>query len=292
MMTDGSYEKVQWNPKLPALVAYIDEADITFPFMRFIPPHWHRSLEITLVAKGQLCLKVNTQKTIVNEGEFIFVNSSEVHAVEKIIDEPSAAIVIIISYEFTKKLIPNIDQLVFDVLLLKEHKQEMIDLFMEMKRRNQSDNENDYLRMNACLHEILFLLMENCQCEVNRKTCKSLNMYSDRQKEILTYLEEHYSEELTLETVAQNFRISPSYFSRQFHKCFHVNFKLFLNDLRLNKAFEDIIKTDKSIQNVALENGFYNVKSFIEMFKATYTVTPLQYRKLYTTKNDYKSNKN
>ena len=134
--------------------------------------------------------------------------------------------------------------------------------------------------------------MENCQCEVNRKTSKSLNMYSNRQKEILTYLEEHYYEELTLESVAQNFRVSSSYFSRQFHKCFHVNFKTFLNDLRLNKAFEDIVKTDKSIQNIALENGFYNVKSFIQLFKTNYTVTPLQYRKKYITRNDNILDKN
>lgn len=65
-----------------------------------------------------------------------------------------------------------------------------------------------------------------------------------------------------------------------FKKSFGSNFISFLTRYRLHKAYEDIISSTNSIQDIAVKHGFPNVKSFISQFKGKYGDTPLQYRKI------------
>ena len=53
----------------------------------------------------------------------------------------------------------------------------------------------------------------------------------------------------------------------------------YINELRLEQAYRDLMNTDLSILHVAMNHGFPNEKSFIRVFKKGYGVTPHQYRK-------------
>lgn len=48
----------------------------------------------------------------------------------------------------------------------------------------------------------------------------------------------------------------------------------YLTDYRLFQAFPDIISTDKTIEEISLDHGFPNSKSFIYQFKQRYNMTP------------------
>ena len=97
---------------------------------------------------------------------------------------------------------------------------------------------------------------------------------------MITYIYEHYDEELKLKDMAKHFLVS------EFKKSFGSNFTSFLTRYRLHKAYEDIISSTNSIQDIAIKHGFPNVKSFISQFKGKYGFTPLQYRKNMISKND------
>lgn len=61
-------------------------------------------------------------------------------------------------------------------------------------------------------------------------------------------------------------------------------FLTYLNSIRLNSAFKQVMSTDLSIITIAENNGFANVKSLNKLFKETYGLTPSAYRK--SIKND------
>ena len=78
-MDKVSYEKVDITQDLNAVIKYIDKENIKEnPFrikQSYIPPHWHRSIEFSLVCKGEVDLWINNHKNTLKEGDFIFINS-------------------------------------------------------------------------------------------------------------------------------------------------------------------------------------------------------------------------
>jgi AraC-like DNA-binding protein len=58
-----------------------------------------------------------------------------------------------------------------------------------------------------------------------------------------------------------------------------VGFHDFVTRLRLRSAVADLNHTDKSMVEIALDNGFPNAKSFYKSFRDMYQKTPFQYKK-------------
>ena len=74
--------------------------------------------------------------------------------------------------------------------------------------------------------------------------------------------------EVTLLDISQHLNISPCYFSKLFKSIFGINYRMFLNKMRIDKA-ESIIKNeDKKIIEVALECGFESIRTFNRVFKS------------------------
>ena len=91
-------------------------------------------------------------------------------------------------------------------------------------------------------------------------------------------MEENYDLDLSLSDISREIGMAPTYFSRFFKKNTGETFYSYLNKIRLYYSYKELINTDSSITEVALNSGFSNVKSFIEVFKKTYKNTPAKYR--------------
>lgn len=61
----------------------------------------------------------------------------------------------------------------------------------------------------------------------------------------------------------------------------------YINIIRLEKSYPDLMNTDYPIIQIALNHGFPNEKSYNRVFKAVYNVTPYQYRKEQKTAIQY-----
>lgn len=64
-----------------------------------------------------------------------------------------------------------------------------------------------------------------------------------------------------------------------FRKYAQVNFKTYLNYLRLEHAYGELINTDLSVWEIALRSGFANSKAFTKAFRERYGVPPGRYRR-------------
>lgn len=292
-MRKEEYEKINLNNNIPAFIVYFGEETTTdAKRSEYIAPHWHRSIELTLITKGELKGRINGKSIFVEENEFNFVNSGDVHEFKKEKGMVTCGIILVISYEFIKKEYSNIDNIRFDINKDGVNKKRLREIFLDLKEYYLEPKELDYLKINGYLYEILYILASNCIEENFNNRNERYFVYRERQREILTYINENYNKSLSLEAIAKNFYMNKEYFSRKFHEWFGVNFKSYLNNFRLYKAYEDIISTTDSIQIIANRHGFSNTRSFSDIFRDTYDSTPNKYRQaLKESKKDIKKDK-
>jgi two-component system response regulator YesN len=101
---------------------------------------------------------------------------------------------------------------------------------------------------------------------------------------VLTYLDEHYDKDVSLDTLADKLGITRSYLSTYFKEKTGVYFVDYVNSVRINKAKELLMNSDVKIQNAAAQVGYQNINSFNRMFKKFTGLTPSEFRKAELTR--------
>jgi two-component system response regulator YesN len=97
-------------------------------------------------------------------------------------------------------------------------------------------------------------------------------------KHCLDYLESHYMEDISLESMARKLRLSPSYCSNMFKQVTGTCFSEYLMRLRIAKAREMLLATDEKIGEIARKTGFRDAAYFNKVFKRETGVTPNTFR--------------
>lgn len=246
--------------------------------------HWHRSIEIDYLLDCEADFYMNGKKKAVSAGSITLINSGDIHALEprEVPEDPGDeihGISLFISYEFLKKICPEIDQITFELEGAEERLHELKGIFDDLIRLELSPAEEyGYLKKNALLHQLMYLLLTYFKGPKNSSAVKS-QKYIDRLRVVLDYVEENYQEPLTLQGVADHFNVSMEYLARILKKYTGNTFKMHLNQVRVSKAFRDLLETDYSILEIAMRSGFPDTRSFINVFRDTYGMTPSQYRK-------------
>lgn len=105
---------------------------------------------------------------------------------------------------------------------------------------------------------------------------------NEHMKKITAYLETNISEKLTLKEVSSRFGMSERSMSRLFQASLHVSFLQYLKTIRIVKAIELLLKTQKSINEIAYEIGYRSISSFSDTFREFTHSRPSDLRK---TKN-------
>ena len=96
---------------------------------------------------------------------------------------------------------------------------------------------------------------------------------------ILNYISENFKENITLKDIAANTGYNYQYLSRTFHSMMGMNFKQFLNLLRMEYAFRALKVSDMSIIDIAYDSGFQSVRSFYRVCLELYGCSPAELRK-------------
>ena len=93
------------------------------------------------------------------------------------------------------------------------------------------------------------------------------------------YIEENYTEDLTLRQIAGYVYLSPSYFVRAFKEAWGQSPMHYLQQVRLAKAQEMLVNTDRSIKDVAMAAGFSDQRRMNELFIKSVGISPMKYRR-------------
>jgi len=125
------------------------------------------------------------------------------------------------------------------------------------------------------------LLRQGIQAEIQRlKEAKALREMRPI-TEAKHYIQQHYQEALRLEDVSTAVGFNATYFSTLFKKETGQNFMDYLTELRVSKAKELLCGEELSVQDVAEQVGYRDLKYFSRLFKKLTGVSPSDYKKLY-----------
>ena len=102
----------------------------------------------------------------------------------------------------------------------------------------------------------------------------------ERLDQICTYVEHHYMEEISLQDAADELGLNREYFCRFFKQNTGISFIRYVNQVRINHIYQELLHSDEGIQEITERHGFYNQKLFYRMFKERYDCSPRQLKDL------------
>ena len=96
---------------------------------------------------------------------------------------------------------------------------------------------------------------------------------------VIDFLNMHYTESVSLASVAERFHLSASHLSRSFKEATHFGFVEYVNSLRITKACHLLADKNLSVLEIAMQCGFGSLTQFGRCFRALTGTNPLDYRK-------------
>lgn len=133
------------------------------------------------------------------------------------------------------------------------------------------------LKLISAITHIITLLLESYG--VLKEEALKADLYTQRSIQILDYIKTHYADKLTVTEIASHLGLHPQYFSTLFHKEFGTSFIEYLTTYRVNQSISDLVHTNQSILEIALNHGFNNHKTYATAFRKLYGCAPMEYRR-------------
>lgn len=96
---------------------------------------------------------------------------------------------------------------------------------------------------------------------------------------ITRYIEENYTSQISLQSLATHFSLSKQYIMRLFREQFGMTVTHYVNEVKLRKSLELLTFHSLSVGEVAYAVGFSSLYYFDRIFKKTYSITPSEYQK-------------
>lgn len=243
----------------------------------FRDKHWHRSIEIFAVFEGTLDFYLNEEKYLLHPGDFMLVNSNEIHSINSPL--PNLTVVLQISLKTFEEYFTG-EQFIRFTHISREQDEKVMELIRDMYEAYREKQCGYEMQVKSLYYMLLYLLVTQYRELETSPDMVKRNKKLSRLSTITNYIKENYTSELSLETLAEVFGYSPAYLSRMFQKYAGINYKSYLQSIRVENAYKELANTEHTISEVALNNGFPNSKALAKAFRRKYGMLPSEYRRL------------
>jgi len=149
----------------------------------------------------------------------------------------------------------------------------------ELTRLYIEDSPTSMLESEGIILQMLARLLKYFSSVPTYEQTNSTFSNMDRIREIITYVDEHYAEPISLKDVSDHLGLGKEYFCRFFKKHMGTSFLQYLNEVRATHIYQDLQNSNASIAEIMEDNGFTNQKLFNKTFKNLYGCTPSSVRK-------------
>lgn len=249
-------------------------------------PHWHAALEIIMPIENHYDAEINQQFYHVNPGEFLFIPPHELHHLMAPESGRRFILLLDISAILSLKSGSRIQALLMQPIHVTADTypqiyREVHDHLHQITEEYFNDNEYAELTIYSLLLDLFAKFAYN---HIYQKELFP-NVRSTRQKEyikkfnnLLEYIDDHYSEDLNLENMADFMGFSKFHFSRLFKQYTDLTFNDYLHTRRLKASEALLANPNLPIIEVALQSGYASISTFNRLFKQYKHCTPSEYR--------------
>lgn len=160
---------------------------------------------------------------------------------------------------------------------LEATQKKIFHLFDNMLSVYQCNSLYSEFRLQCMLMELLMTVLEESLPQ--RNEAYHPTSLTPPIIDALYYIENHYSENISLDIVADIAGFSSGHFSRVFQSQLGKSYSEYVVAVRLKHVKELLLTTNKSITEIALDTGYSHASNLTEQFKKKIGMTPLSYRK-------------
>ena len=253
--------------------------------------HKHKFLELAYVSKGNAIHHVGDQCIEIQKGNYFAIDYNEIHKFSPGSENEFEVINILFFPEFISPSLKNCRgfpdiisyaSINFNYYTLKtnptstmyrDDSGEILALFNKCYTEYENKEANYFELIRCYLTEIIILTM--------RKILKNRNEICVSDKKlvnILNYISENYTKNITLKQISTDLGYTPSYLSTLFSNAMGITFREHLQTLRITLACDLLINSQKSIDEISVECGYSDIKFFRKLFKSTVHMSPSEFR--------------
>lgn len=255
-----------------------------------VPWHWHDELEILVIEIGTARVSVNGTDYIVNQGEGFFINTGTLHGVWRTGAEPCC----LRSVVFHPRLVGgSVDSILWQKYLepllsapclpcvhfvnTQNWEQAASRAIQSAWQAYVSEAEGFEFEVREQLSRLIFLLAKNC-LTIEKKPSEKTLRDGERIKVMLQYIQEHYNGALALAKIAESANLSENECLRCFRSMIGSTPIQYVKQVRIQKAAELLISTDRKISDIGAECGFQEMSYFAKIFRELKGCTPGAFR--------------
>ncbi|WP_182302351.1 helix-turn-helix transcriptional regulator [Cohnella cholangitidis] len=266
-------------------------ADAAFPMNVFHTPfqdhqfltlHWHEHFEFILIEQGEATIQIGEQSYEGRAGDLFAINSGELHAVY----HPKNGFTLF-AVVFHPSLIGLKTSDFIDLRwrnridLGQEHgkliHQALLGLIEEFQRK-----KSGYEQAIVAFAQLLFTWCRRWYKTKDESDNQLLGVQrkATRFKELIAYVEQHYTDKITVTQAASFVHLSPYHFCKAFKKMTGITFVHFVNLYRIHEAERLLLNTSLSVSEIADRIGCGSINGFSKLFKQIKGFSPKHARSL------------
>ena len=237
--------------------------------------------EILFVESGNGVLYFGHSVSMIQSGDFIFINSFEDHFFRQDnVGGPFRCYRILVNSAVLGGA-DDAGRLFFESIRLCRFLQmpaELVQKFHKVESLGKNADGWDLI-LRSLLMDVISYAVETGQYERYSQLSAIEKRSISAIDNALHYIRENYSENLSLKSILALTNYSKSHFIRLFRESTGMNVSEYINKYRIEKACLDLIYTSNNITEIATANGFNNIQYFSRKFREYMKCTPKQYQK-------------
>lgn len=247
-----------------------------------MPYHWHTECEIIRILDGEFELTINNEKFLATKGDIVFIHDGMFHGgtphnciYECVVFDMN--ILLKQNHVCTKHIQNIVNQKKIIYPLLSKHSKKVKSccntLFESIKNKG---NGYEFF-IQGSLYYLIGIILNNRLYEDKINNTKITQEKILNFKNVLSLIETEYQSPITLDNLSKSAGMTPKYFCKFFYQMTGKTPIEYLNYYRVECSCYQLITTNYSITEIALNCGFNDVSYFIKIFKKYKNTTPKQY---------------
>lgn len=248
------------------------------------PLHWHDEIELLYQLNGEAVIQIEGQRYQIPKKHLTVIDSRQVHSTYTYSDT-SMFICAHVSRQYMKRYLPDIElyhiHCIPDKITDEQFTEyrKICQMLEDLTRIYIEDASAFYMETEGIILQILAHLIRYFSTRSVSQIHTADKLTLDRIRKIISYVEEHFREPISLENISGYLGLTKEYFCRFFKKYMGMSFLQYVNEVRISHIYQDLVRTDAPIYEIAEQNGFQNQKLFNRTFKNIYGCTPSSIRK-------------
>ncbi len=250
--------------------------------------HWHEALEILYFTKGSAMIECAANKFTVSPGDIVIINANELHSGNNLgteieyycIDMCTALLQSGSADVCDIKYIEPIAQNIIAFNNKIKNDIEVINCISNIIKEFESCEPGYELSVKASAYSLLVILLRKHIYNILTPKEFDLKQKSfSKIKNALIYIENNYTEKLTLEKLADSCGFSVFHFCHEFKRVTGKSPGEYINQYRINKAESLLIGSNMNVTEIAMATGFNDANYFCRLFKKYKEDSPTAFRK-------------